>query len=239
MRLVFMGQVPTRLALARRYLYAMLLRRVPFPDFCEPCLPSPAEKPPAGAGWLHEIKHDGFRMPVRHDAAGVRLFTRNGHDWTGRFRLIARAAFSLKAVSCLIDGEAVACDGDGLPVFDQLRYRRDDRRVFLYAFDLIELNGDDLRRAPIEARKAALATPKRACCSTSTLMNRATSCFAMPARWALRASCRSALARPTAPAVLASGSRARIRQHRRSSEKRRRTGNGAADDEGRPTQDWT
>jgi ATP-dependent DNA ligase len=87
----------------------------------------------------------------------VRLFTRNGHDWTGRFPLIARAALSLKAASCLIDGEAVACDEDGLPVFDRLRYRRDDRRVFLYAFDLIELNGEDLRREPIERRKAALA----------------------------------------------------------------------------------
>src|SRR5215468_9852773 len=81
----------------------------------EPCLPSPVERPLAGAGWLHEIKHDGFRMLVRRNAGGVRLFTRNGHDWTGRFPLIARAALSLKAVSCLIDGEAVACDGDGLP----------------------------------------------------------------------------------------------------------------------------
>jgi hypothetical protein len=56
----------------------MLLRRVAFPDFCEPCLPSPADKPPAEAGWLHEIKHDGFRMLVRRNAAGVRLFTRHG-----------------------------------------------------------------------------------------------------------------------------------------------------------------
>jgi bifunctional non-homologous end joining protein LigD len=134
----------------------MLLRRVAFPDFCEPCLPSPAAKPPAAAGWLHEIKHDGFRMLVRRDAAGVRLFTRNGHDWTGRFPLIARAALSLKAASCLIDGEAVACDDDGLPVFDRLRYRRDDGRVFLYAFDLIELDGDDLRREPIERRRVLL-----------------------------------------------------------------------------------
>jgi bifunctional non-homologous end joining protein LigD len=135
----------------------MLLRRVAFPDFCEPCLPSPAEKPPAGAGWLHEIKHDGFRMLARRDGAAVRLFTRNGHDWTGRFPLIVRAALSLKTASCLIDGEAVACDGDGLPVFDRLRYRRDDRRVFLYAFDLIELDGEDLRHEPIERRKAVLA----------------------------------------------------------------------------------
>jgi bifunctional non-homologous end joining protein LigD len=135
----------------------MLLRRVSFPDFCEPCLPRPAEKPPTGAGWLHEIKHDGFRMLVRRGAAGVRLFTRNGHDWTGRFPLIARAALSLKAASCLIDGEAVACDDNGVPIFDRLRYRRDDRRVFLCAFDLIELDGNDLRREPIERRKVALA----------------------------------------------------------------------------------
>jgi bifunctional non-homologous end joining protein LigD len=135
----------------------MLLRRITFPDFCEPCLPNPAEKPPAGAGWLHEIKHDGFRMLIRRDAAGVRLFTRNGHDWTGRFPLIARAALTLKATSCLIDGEAVACDGNGMPCFDRLRYRRQDGHVFLYAFDLIELDGDDLRHEPIERRKAALA----------------------------------------------------------------------------------
>jgi ATP-dependent DNA ligase len=86
----------------------------------------------------------------------VRLFTRNGHNWTGRFLLIARAALSLKAASCLIDGEAVACDDTGLPVFDRLRYRRDDSHVFLYAFDLIELNGDDVRHEPIERRKVRL-----------------------------------------------------------------------------------
>jgi bifunctional non-homologous end joining protein LigD len=92
-------------------------------------------------------------MLVRRDGAGVRLFTRNGHDWTGRFPLIAEAAGALRARSFLLDGEAVACDGDGLPVFDRLR----DRRVFLYAFDLIELDGEDLRHEPIERRKAALA----------------------------------------------------------------------------------
>jgi len=134
----------------------MSLRILPS-GFVPPCLPTTAKTPPTGGAWLHEIKHDGFRMLVRRDAAGVRLFTRNGHDWTGRFPLIARAALSLKTASCLIDGEAVACDDDGLPVFDRLRYRRDDRRVFLYAFDLIELNGDDLQREPVERRKAVLA----------------------------------------------------------------------------------
>jgi bifunctional non-homologous end joining protein LigD len=61
----------------------MLLRRVAFPDFCEPCLPSPAPNPPAGDGWIHEIKLDGFRMLARRDGAGVRLLTRRGIDWTG------------------------------------------------------------------------------------------------------------------------------------------------------------
>ena len=68
MRLGFHGgKSDSRLARAPRYLYPMSLRRVAFPDFCEPCLPSPAAKPPAGAGWLHEIKHDGFRMLVRRE----------------------------------------------------------------------------------------------------------------------------------------------------------------------------
>jgi bifunctional non-homologous end joining protein LigD len=80
--------------------------------FIEPCLPSPADRPPSGLGWIHEIKLDSFRMMVRRDPAGVRLLTRNGHDWTGRFPLITEAA----ARSFLIDGEEVACDGDGLPV---------------------------------------------------------------------------------------------------------------------------
>jgi bifunctional non-homologous end joining protein LigD len=125
--------------------------------FIEPCLPSPADRPPSGADWIHEIKLDGFRMMVRRDPAGVRLLTRNGYDWTGRFPLIAAAAETLRARSFLIDREAVACDGDGLPVFDRLRYRRQDGRVFLFAFDLLELNGRDMRREPLEVRKSALA----------------------------------------------------------------------------------
>jgi bifunctional non-homologous end joining protein LigD len=61
-----------------------------FPDFVEPCLPSQVTKPPAGPDWIHETKHDGFRVLARRGA--TRLFTRNGHDWTERFPLIGRAA---------------------------------------------------------------------------------------------------------------------------------------------------
>src|SRR5262249_38486479 len=138
----------------------MLLRTRRTPaGFIQPCLPSPAERPPTGPGWIHEIKHDGFRMMVRRDAAGVRLLTRNGHDWADRYPLIAAATGALGVRSCLIDGEAVAGDGDGMPVFDRLRYRRQDGAVFLFAFDLLELNGQDLRRQPIGIRKRELGEP--------------------------------------------------------------------------------
>src|SRR5262249_41528865 len=91
----------------------MLLRTRPAAPsgFIEPRLPSPAEHRPSGPGWIHEIKHDGFRLMAGRDAAGGRLLTRNGIDWSGRFPLIAKATGDLQVRSCLIDGEAVACDG--------------------------------------------------------------------------------------------------------------------------------
>jgi ATP-dependent DNA ligase len=99
---------------------------------------SPAERAPAGPDWLHEIKHDGFRLLARRGAERVRLFTRNGHDWTERFPLIAEALNALKVTTCLLDGEAVTCTGAGLADFDQLRYKHGD--VHLCAFDLVESN---------------------------------------------------------------------------------------------------
>jgi bifunctional non-homologous end joining protein LigD len=126
--------------------------------FIDPCLPSPAERPPSGAGWVHEIKHDGFRLMARRDGAGVRLLTRRGNDWTQRYPLIAAAVDALRVRSCLIDGEAVAYGDEGLPAFDRLRYRRADASVFLFAFDLLELDGQDLRREPLETRKATLGS---------------------------------------------------------------------------------
>jgi len=122
----------------------------------EPCLPRPAKEPPAGPGWIHEIKHDGFRIIARRDAAGVRLITRNGYDLAARFPLIAAAIAALPARSCVVDGEAIAVDDNGLSVFDLIRHRRQDHAVTLCAFDLIELDGEDLRREPIEVRKRTL-----------------------------------------------------------------------------------
>src|SRR5262249_2665665 len=123
----------------------------------EPCLPSPAKAPPSGPGWLHEIKHDGFRIMARRDRAGVRLITRNGHDFTSRFPFIEMAIKSLSVRSCLIDGEAVVCDESGLAVFDLIRGYRTHAGAVHVAFDLLELNGKDLRRQPVEIRKHHLA----------------------------------------------------------------------------------
>src|SRR5262249_60252541 len=88
--------------------------------FIEPCLPSRADQPPSGPDWIHEIKHDGYRLMVRRDQTGTRLLTRNGHDWASRYPLIVEAVNALNVRSCLIDGEAVACDDVGLPLFDLL-----------------------------------------------------------------------------------------------------------------------
>jgi bifunctional non-homologous end joining protein LigD len=122
----------------------------------QPCLPRPAKQPPAGPDWIHEIKHDGFRIIAQRDAAGVRLVTRKGFDLADRFILAATAIAGLPARSCVIDGEAIACDQRGLSVFDMIRWRRHDNTVTLCAFDLLELDGEDLRREPIEVRKATL-----------------------------------------------------------------------------------
>jgi bifunctional non-homologous end joining protein LigD len=78
----------------------------------------------------------------------VRLYSRPGNDLTGRFPLIVEALARLRSRSCIIDGEALACDDSGIAQFNRVRYRRYDATVFMYAFDLIELNGDDLRPRP-------------------------------------------------------------------------------------------
>jgi bifunctional non-homologous end joining protein LigD len=132
---------------------------MPLPrGFVPPCLPTKAPQPPTGEAWLHEIKHDGFRVIARKDGNRVRLYSRPGNDLTYRFALIVESLARLRSRSCIIDGEAVACDDNGMPSFDPIRYRRHDSAVFLYGFDLIELNGNDLRREPLAVRKATLAS---------------------------------------------------------------------------------
>jgi ATP-dependent DNA ligase len=130
----------------------MIVRRPS--GFIEPCLPSKVARPPSGPLWLHEIKHDGYRLMVRRDGARVRCFTRNGHDWADRFPAIVEAAQRLvRAQSFLIDGEAVIVGDDGMSDFRALRSKRRGHEAVLYAFDLIEHDGDDLRKLPLIERK--------------------------------------------------------------------------------------
>jgi bifunctional non-homologous end joining protein LigD len=98
----------------------MIKRRVLPAGFVEPCIPILAHKPPAGAQWIHEIKHDGYRLIVSRDGERVRLFTRRGYDWTERFPAIATAVAKLRAKSFTIDGEAVVTGADGVAAFDEM-----------------------------------------------------------------------------------------------------------------------
>ena len=179
--------------------------------FIAPCLPTIARTLPSGGRWLHEIKHDGFRIIARKNGERVRLYGRPGDDLTRRFPLIVETLARLRSRSCIIDGEAVACDDNGVASFDLVRHQRANESIFLYAFDLIELNGDDLRRDPLEVRKATLASivAKAQPGIRFNELSRATAPLfsSMPASLASKALSRSARIRPIAPVAHQIGSR--------------------------------
>jgi bifunctional non-homologous end joining protein LigD len=123
--------------------------------FIHPCQPIVAKQPPTGPGWAHELKHDGYRLQVHVRDGRVKLYTINGADWSRRYpRIIAEAA-RLKH-SAVIDAEVVCLDGKATPQFDLLHSRRNDGDAIAVAFDLLMLNGDDMRRKSFIERKAAL-----------------------------------------------------------------------------------
>lgn len=95
----------------------------------QPCIPTRGTKVPASRDWLHEVKHDGFRMIVRRDGDRVRLFTRNGHDWSDRYPWIVYAARRLRQGQFVIDGEAVVLGVDGISDFAALYSRKHDDEV--------------------------------------------------------------------------------------------------------------
>jgi bifunctional non-homologous end joining protein LigD len=129
-----------------------------FPGFIEPALASSIERVPRGVRWVHEIKFDGYRVQLHIANEGVRVFTRNGHDWTNRFKKIANEAFLISAGSAIIDGEVVVPAADGTTDFsvlqNQLKGKSD--KIVMVAFDLLYLNGYDLRKMPLVERKALL-----------------------------------------------------------------------------------
>ena len=129
------------------------MRRVEF----APCLPTRGTAVPAGPDWIHEIKHDGYRLTVHREGKRVRLFTRNGHDWTDRYPLIVEAALRIRIGSFALDGEAVLLGVDGRSDFDGLHSRQRNDEVQFYAFDVLMSDGDDLRKLPLSMRKANLA----------------------------------------------------------------------------------
>ena len=130
---------------------------MPHPSgFIEPCQPSKVARPPTGPLWVHEIKHDGYRLMVRKDGPRVRCFTRNGHDWGDRFPGIVLAARRIRTDSFLIDGEVVVLREDGRSDFNALRGKRRNENAVLIAFDLIEHKGNDMRNVPLLHRKKKL-----------------------------------------------------------------------------------
>ena len=103
------------------------------------------------------MKHDGFRILAHRRGRSVRLLTRNGHDFADRFPLVEAAIEALPIRSCVIDGEAIVCNENGLAVFDLIRGHGTNAQAILCAFDLLEINGEDIRREPLEDRKRRLA----------------------------------------------------------------------------------
>ena len=130
------------------------------PGFVEPQLASPTSAPPAGTGWVHEIKFDGYRLMARVDRGRIKLLTRKGLDWTDKFTSLRKALEGLPVVTALLDGEVVVESESGAPSFAELQADlsagRSDRFRY-YLFDLLHLDGTDLTGAPLLERKAALA----------------------------------------------------------------------------------
>jgi bifunctional non-homologous end joining protein LigD len=122
----------------------------------EPCLPARQTKVPTGADWIHEIKHDGCRLIVHRQDKVVRLFTRNGHDWTDRYPWIVQAALHNRSKHFVLDGEAVILGVDGNSNFDDLHSGKFNDEVQFYAFDMLAGDGDDMRKLPLSMRKASL-----------------------------------------------------------------------------------
>ena len=126
--------------------------------FFEPQLPSLVDQPPEGEHWIHEIKHDGYRCRVLLERGRARVLTRNGHDWTDRYPSIVRAAANLRCKTAILDGEAVVQDGNGASDFDSLRsaMRWRSHEIILYAFDMLYLDGHNLRPQTLLERRIKL-----------------------------------------------------------------------------------
>ena len=129
------------------------------PDRISPQLATLVSAPPTGAGWAYEIKLDGYRILARIEAGTVRLFTRNGNDWTAKMPRVEKEVAQFAAKSAWLDGEVVVLGDTGLPEFNSLQNAFDDRdtdSLTYFVFDLLYLNGEDLRPLQFRHRRALL-----------------------------------------------------------------------------------
>ncbi|RWB57118.1 RNA ligase family protein [Mesorhizobium sp.] len=127
-------------------------------SFIRPMEPELVEEPPVGEDWSHEVKFDGYRTQVIKDADGIRFFTKNGFDWTAKYRPLAVEAAAIEAESFIIEGEMIVTNEAGLSDFHALRsaITRRPQELYLVAFDLLHLNGHDLRGMPLQDRREIL-----------------------------------------------------------------------------------
>lgn len=127
-----------------------------FPRFIHPCQPTLRSETPRGPGWSHEVKFDGWRLQLHKVGTQVRLLSRHGHDLTSRFPTIASALAMLDAGTAILDGELVAMDAGGLPDFGALHRRSADAPLAVWVFDLLEVNGRDVRALSLQERRRQL-----------------------------------------------------------------------------------
>jgi bifunctional non-homologous end joining protein LigD len=131
---------------------AAMLRKFEF------CKPEAAKAVPAGDDWIHEVKYDGYRGCIVRDGRDVKVLSRSGLDWTWRFPWIAETALKIRHQRFMIDGEICVLDLQGVSDFDALHSNRHNDEAQLYAFDILALDGDDLRDLPLFQRKDRLET---------------------------------------------------------------------------------
>ena len=135
-------------------------RKAPLPGFVSPQLATLEKKPPSGDGWFHELKLDGYRLLCHVDRAQVKFWTRNQKDWTAKFPALGKAVKGLRLKSAILDGEVVALDASGRSSFQKLQQQINKHSaagLVLHLFDVIYLDGFDLRRCPLRERKQVLA----------------------------------------------------------------------------------
>jgi bifunctional non-homologous end joining protein LigD len=139
------------------------------------------DQPPEGADWIHEIKHDGYRTMLTVERGTARAYTRNGHDWSDRYAGIIASARKLPCRSAILDGEVIVQDARGVSDFEALQaaLRSQPAQLIFYAFDLLHLDGKDLREKPLIERRTKLnrARPRQPdsiqCCRLLSCMCRA------------------------------------------------------------------